>query len=249
MDDRSQPARLPRAVFFDVGDTLLDTSAMLDAALYTALVPIDSTRTIEEVRAAVQRSGDQLPQRRPPFHVARENAEWWIDRYRRVGAELGLGGASLDRFVDTVATGHFQGDALHVVPDAPPALRRLADHGLRLGVISNWDDTLEPILARKGLRPFFQAVVASTSVGHAKPDRRVFAHALDLLGVRADEAWHVGDDPTCDALGAVRAGLRAVLLDPLDLYARLDDAGVVRVRRLAEAADRILAASASYHPR
>jgi putative hydrolase of the HAD superfamily len=229
-----------RAVFFDVGDTLLDTSAMLDAALYTALVPIDPARTIEDVRAAVARSGEALPQRRPPFHVARENAAWWVDRYRRVGVALGLTGASLERFVTTVSESHFQGDALHVVPDAPPALRRLAERGIALGVISNWDDTLERILERKGLRRFFRAVVVSTSIGHAKPDRRVFAHALEVLGVAAAEAWHVGDDPTCDALGAVRAGMRAALLDPLDLHGRLDGTGVVRVRSVGQAVERIL---------
>ena len=237
MDPQS---RLPRAVFFDVGDTLLDTSAMLDAALYTALVPIDPARTIEEVRAAVERSGDSLPQRRPPYHIARENAEWWIDRYRRVGIELGLTDEALERFVATVSQSHFQGDALSIVPGAPPALRRLAERGIALGVISNWDDTLEPILRRKGLHPFFGAFVASGVLGRAKPDPHVFEHALSLLGVKAQDAWHVGDDPTADALGARRAGMRAALLDPYDLYGKLDAAGVVRVRNLAEATDQIL---------
>src|SRR5262245_45212341 len=120
------PPHLPRAVFFDVGDTLLDTSAMLDSALYTALVPIDPGRTIEEVRAAVARSGEALPVRQPPFYEVRENARWWVDRYRRVGEELGLTGDTLTTFTDTVAEGHFRGDALHVVPDAPAALARLA---------------------------------------------------------------------------------------------------------------------------
>jgi len=240
MDPQS---RLPRAVFFDVGDTLLDTSAMLDAALYTALVPIDPARTIDEVRAAVGRSGDSLPQRRPPYHVARENAAWWIDRYRRVGVELGLAGEALERFVDSVSQSHFQGDALSIVPDAPPALRRLAERGIALGVISNWDDTLEPILARKGLHRFFKVFVASAVLGRAKPDPRVFEHALKQMGVAAGDAWHVGDDPTCDALGAARAGMRAALLDPFDLYGQLDGTGIVRVKRVGEAVDRILATS------
>lgn len=237
MDDAS---RVPRAVFFDVGDTLLDTSAMLDSALYTALVPLDPARTIDEVRAAVARSGEALPQRQPPFYEVRENAAWWIDRYRRVGQELGLAGKALERFVTTVSDGHFQGDALHVVPDAPAALARLAARGIALGVISNWDDTLEPILRRKGLHPFFRVFVASTLLGMAKPDPRIFEHALSLLGVEARDAWHVGDDPTADALGARRAGMRAVLLDPYDMYARLEAAGVVRARSLTEAVEAIL---------
>jgi HAD superfamily hydrolase (TIGR01509 family) len=238
--DPNPRSTLPRAVFFDVGDTLLDTGAMLDGALFTALVPIDPTRTIEEVRAAVARSGEALPVRQPPFREVSANTAWWVDRYRRIGEELGLAHDSLLTFVATVAEGHFQGDALQVVPDAPAALARLAARGIALGVISNWDDTLEPILMRKGLHRFFRVFVASTLLHRAKPERAIFEHALAQMGVAAGEAWHVGDDPTADALGASRAGLTAVLLDPFDLYPHLDGARIVRAKSLTAAADRIL---------
>ncbi len=239
--DPARPARpLPRAVFFDVGDTLLDTSAMLDSALYTALVPLDATRTIADVRRAVEESGATLPVKRPPFHEVKDNAAWWIDRYQRVGEALGLDDAAVDRFVTTVSAGHFSGDPLVVVPDAPAALTRLAERGIVLGVISNWDDTLEAILENKGLRRFFRACTASTAIHRAKPDPRIFEYALGLLDVDAADAWHVGDNPTADALGARRAGMNAVLLDPHGLYPNLEREGVVRARSLTEAVDRIL---------
>ncbi len=241
MDSAGTLRTTPGAVFFDVGDTLLDTSAMLDSALYTALVPLDPTRTIADVRRAVEVSGDTLPVKRPPFHEVKENVAWWIDRYQRVGEALGLDDAAVERFVTTVTAGHFGGDPLVVVPDAPVALARLAERGIPLGVISNWDDTLEAILERKGLRRFFRACIASTALHRAKPDRAIFEHALGLLGVAASDAWHVGDDPTADALGARRAGMHAVLLDPHGLYPNLEREGVVRARSLTEAVDRILA--------
>jgi FMN phosphatase YigB (HAD superfamily) len=153
---------------------------------------------------------------------------------------LGLDAPALDRFVATVGAGHFGGDPLVVVPDAPAALARLAERGIALGVISNWDDTLEAILERKGLRSFFRVCVASTALHRAKPDREIFEHALALMGVAADEAWHVGDDATADALGALRAGMGAMLLDPHGLYASLEREGVRRARTLSEAVDRIL---------
>jgi putative hydrolase of the HAD superfamily len=236
----SHEARPPRAVFFDVGDTLLDTSAMLDTALFTALVPVDPTRTIEEVRRAVLFSAADMPTRQPPFYLARANAAWWVARYRAVANALGLVGDDLERFVTTVAEGHFEGDALHVVPDAPAALARLAEAGVTLGVISNWDDTLDAILERKGLRGFFAVVLASGTLGVAKPSRAIFERALALVGARADEAWHVGDDPNADAIGASRAGLHALLLDPHDLYARLDGPDIARAPTLSAAVDRIL---------
>ena len=233
-------ARPPRAVFFDVGDTLLDTSAMLDTALFTALVPIDPSRTIEDVRRAVLASAADMPSRLPPFFAARANAAWWIARYSAVGDALGLDDADLDRFVTTVADGHFGGDALHVVTDAPAALARLRTAGVTLGVISNWDDTLDAILERKGLRGYFAVVLASGTVGVAKPSRAIFEHALAAVGAPAGEAWHVGDDPGADAAGAQQAGLHALLLDPHGLYPGVEQRGIARARTLSAAVDRIL---------
>ena len=239
----SSTRAVPRAVFFDVGDTLLDTSAMLDSAIFTALVPIDPTRTIEDVRAAVLASGEALPTRQPPFYEAKSNARWWVERYRAVGVALGLEGNALERFLSIVTEGHFGGDALHVEPDAPASLARLEARGVALGVISNWDDTLDWILERKGLRRFFREVVVSSAFGRAKPDRAIFAYALEQIGARADEAWHVGDDPEADALGAARAGLHAMLLDPHDLYRSLETDRIARAPSLTAAVDIILGES------
>jgi putative hydrolase of the HAD superfamily len=229
-------------VFFDVGDTLLDTSAMLDAALYTALVSIAPGVSLADVRRAVETSAADLPRRTPPFEDVQENVEWWMDRYRRVGQALALSPDALDRFVHQVVGGHLSGDPLRVVPGVPEALGALAARGIRLGVISNWDDTLDDILARKGLRTFFDAVIVSTALGEAKPSRAIFEHALRTMGVTASEAWHVGDDALADAAGATRAGLTAVLLDPIGMYASMDRYGIVRVKSIDEARDRILAA-------
>jgi putative hydrolase of the HAD superfamily len=238
--DSSAPSPPPRAVFFDVGDTLLDTSAMLDSAIFTALVPVDPARTIEQVRAAVKASGDAMPTRQPPFYEVRGNVRWWNERYRAVGEALALEGDALERFLTTVTESHFGGDALHVVPDAPASLARLSERGIALGVISNWDDTLEAILERKGLRRFFRVVIASTAVGRAKPDPRIFEYALHEIGAQAAEAWHVGDDPEADAIGATQAGLQALLLDPHDLYRALEAYGIARAPTLTQAVDRIL---------
>lgn len=235
---RTRPAR---AVFFDVGGTLLDTNSMLDAALLTALAPIDPERTIGEVRRAVAQTAADMPVRRPPFTRVEANVSWWIERYRRVGGALGLAGGQLETFVETAWRAHSTGDNLCVVTDAPEALGRLRTAGFRLGVISNWDDSLEDILARKGLAGWFDVVLASTLVGVAKPDRGIFELALARVALPADEAWHVGDDPDADALGARAAGLGAVLLDPFNLYAQLEARGVLRAFTLTGAVDRILA--------
>jgi putative hydrolase of the HAD superfamily len=49
-------------------------------------------------------------------------------------------------------------------------------------------------------------------VGVAKPDRRLFEAALELAGVSAAEALHVGDSYEEDVVGARAAGIEPVLL-------------------------------------
>jgi putative hydrolase of the HAD superfamily len=97
-------------------------------------------------------------------------------------------------------------------PDAAPALRALRALGLSIVVVSNWDASLHERLAETGLAPLVDGAVASAELGHAKPDRAIFEHALGLAGADAGSALHAGDAPEEDVAGALAAGLRAVLV-------------------------------------
>jgi putative hydrolase of the HAD superfamily len=104
-------------------------------------------------------------------------------------------------------------DAWVVFPDAVPALERLRSMGLRLAVISNFDERLPVLLAALELAHRVDLVVPSSSIGLAKPNPRLFRHALERLEVEAGAALHVGDHRLEDVEGAQAAGMEAVLLD------------------------------------
>jgi putative hydrolase of the HAD superfamily len=92
---------------------------------------------------------------------------------------------------------------------AAAALAELARRGLALGVVSNFDQRLPGILAGLDLAKHLRAVVLPARAGAAKPDPRIFAHALAELGVAAGETVFVGDDAAADLDGARAAGLHA----------------------------------------
>ncbi|HSM13961.1 MAG TPA: HAD-IA family hydrolase [Thermoanaerobaculia bacterium] len=100
-----------------------------------------------------------------------------------------------------------------VYPDVLPALERLKGSGLRLAVVSNWDERLPALLERLDLARWFDAVVVSAAVGVEKPHPRIFAVALERLGLAADAVVHVGDRQLDDVEGAKGAGLAALRLD------------------------------------
>jgi HAD superfamily hydrolase (TIGR01509 family) len=101
-----------------------------------------------------------------------------------------------------------------VLPGVPAALASLRAGGLRLVVVSNSDGTAEAGMVACGLRPLVDGVVDSAVFGVEKPDRRIFEHALEVAGVRATDAIHVGDLHAADVVGAIGAGIHPVLLDP-----------------------------------
>jgi putative hydrolase of the HAD superfamily len=104
--------------------------------------------------------------------------------------------------------------ALHfeAFPDAAPALEQLRAGGLRMVAASNWDSSLPQVLERTGLAGLLDGVVSSAAAGAAKPDPRLFEAALELAGVPAQTALHVGDRPDNDVEGARAVGMSAALI-------------------------------------
>jgi len=96
--------------------------------------------------------------------------------------------------------------------DTVPALDRLAHLGVRLGVVSNWDYTLERVLKHLGIHDRFEFVLASLVEGMEKPDPRFFWWAAECFPAERSAVVHVGDNPLDDVSGARGAGLQALLL-------------------------------------
>ncbi|HWG89337.1 MAG TPA: HAD family hydrolase [Candidatus Thermoplasmatota archaeon] len=98
--------------------------------------------------------------------------------------------------------------ALPLFPDALPALDRVAP--LPVAIISNaTEEELQQILAATGLKARVQVAVSAERAGAWKPARAPFQLALRELGVRPEEALHVGDSLSDDVGGAKAAGMRA----------------------------------------
>ncbi|GAA3138207.1 FMN phosphatase YigB (HAD superfamily) [Kribbella aluminosa] len=63
---------------------------------------------------------------------------------------------------------------------------------------------------RSLLSPWVSDFFPSCRIGHTKPDPRAFHAVADQLGIGPDRVIHVGDDWTCDIVGAVESGCGAV---------------------------------------
>lgn len=95
--------------------------------------------------------------------------------------------------------------------DAIRVLRALQTRGVRVVLLSNIGVDVRPRLRATGLAELLDDVVLSYEVGLVKPDPKIFAQALERLGLPAGRALMVGDSPHAD-VGGVPLGVRTLIL-------------------------------------
>jgi REG-2-like HAD superfamily hydrolase len=98
-------------------------------------------------------------------------------------------------------------------PDVAEALASADQRGLLQGVVSDWGTDLVPILHAHEITRHLDFVVASATVGLAKPHPGIFLHALERARLQARDVVYVGDSYVADVLGARAAGIVPVLID------------------------------------
>jgi len=104
-------------------------------------------------------------------------------------------------------------ESYRLFPDSVPALQKVRGMGLKLGLISNFEEWLEGMLIEMEVAHLFDMMVISGKEGIEKPDPKIFNIALERSGMAAEETVYVGDHPRIDAEGAEAVGMTGVLID------------------------------------
>ncbi len=135
--------------------------------------------------------------------------EVFVRLYRERGVEA-------DREL-AVHTGQFfrslSTDYLRLYDGVETMLSHLRQAGKKIYLLSNAQSifTAHEIRALH-LERWFDGMFLSSDHGCKKPDLRFYEKLLNTYGIDRDTAVMIGNDGTCDILGARRAGLRAIYL-------------------------------------
>lgn len=193
-----------RVVFFDVDDTLLDTSTFAETARKAAIelmvdngLPLDKDEAYGVLKTIIRQKGSNYGKH---FNILTEVVLGHEDpmlvalgmiTYHNVKIAL------LRPFAETIDT-----------------LIYLKIQGYRLGVISNgitikqWEK-----LVRLNVYSFFDEVITSEEVGAKKPDKLIYDVALRKMNGDPEKSIMIGNKFKEDALGAVNAGMSAILVN------------------------------------
>ena len=196
-----------RAVLFDAAETLFTTRGSVGeiygslAQQYGSKAPTDA---IQAAFARQFRGAGPLSQQ--------DQKRWWKDVVHRVFSEVGMVD-NFDQFFEQVYDRFRDSQGWTLFPETIEVLTELKKRGLKLGVISNFDDRAYSVMRSLNILQFFDSVTLSSETGYCKPDREIFEAAVRSLAVPASEVLLVGDSLRDDVEAAMNAGLSAFLLD------------------------------------
>jgi putative hydrolase of the HAD superfamily len=230
-----------KAVFFDVDFTLIYPGPIFQGEGYRSFcerygIQIDETTFSDAVAAAA-------PLLDGPDDTKYDD-EIFVSYTRRIIEYMGGRGAGVDScareiYREWAACHHFE-----LYDEVRGVLQELASAGIRIGLISNSHRCLVSFQSHFELQELVTATVSSSDHGLMKPHPSIFQAALQLANVEAMDAVMVGDSVRQDVEGALRAGMRAVLLhrgrEPHPELDQLAQRGVAVISSLRELPDLVL---------
>jgi len=212
-----------KAIFFDVGNTLLFPNRERIHAPLTKRGILPDADLLRDLECRTKNQFDGMM----TTNGSTDHSFWWLF-YSQLLSEIGLhDNAIRDQLVASIRnSGNW--DTIR-----PGTAEQLRDIGKRcpIAVISNADGRIEDVLRRCGIAHCFRTITDSGLVGYEKPHPEIFRQALKSMNAAPEESLYVGDVYSVDYLGATGAGMQAVLMDIPGAYR---DKGVPRVESLEE---------------
>lgn len=207
-----------RGVFFDAAGTLFETREPVGETYARIARAYGVDASAEAVGAGFRRTfRNAAPLAfgpgRSPEDLRRLERNWWHGLVAKTFAGIGEF-ADFQGYFNSLFD--FFADPANWIanPEALPTFRALRECGRTIGVISNFDYRLYRILDGLGLRRWLDSIIISSEIGFAKPSAKLFEAALERHQLAPAEALHVGDSEQLDVVGAISAGMTAVLLKP-----------------------------------
>lgn len=215
-----------KAVFFDVGDTLLTIPAA-SVLLHRHLAARSLHRGEEQISELFTEAfrlfyyGKQSD----AFEACSPESDrlFWMKLYHYILEKLGVEEekwteeqihACCHELYDLFTSPEHYA----LFEDVIETITELQRRGFRLGIISNFAPTLKAILADKGILDFFEPVIVSTEVGLEKPDPAIFRLALEQAGLEAADVLYVGDHDKNDIWAPAQVGIDAVKIKRYDYH-------------------------------
>lgn len=207
---------LPRAILFDLDDTILDTT-------------LSATRVWRLTALAFE---EEIGQPAAVFDPILDRARvwYWADPARNHAGRLDVQQSRIevthhgllelgidDRALATRFADHYSQhrvSSMQPFPGAIETLEYFVSRGVPMALITNGDaQGQRDKVAHFDLTQYFQAVLIEGELGFGKPDPRVFEQALRACDAPAEGSWCVGDNLAWEVAAPQSLGMQGIWCD------------------------------------
>ena len=212
-----------KAIFFDVGNTLLFPNRERIHAPLAERGLMPDADLLRDLECRTKNQFDRMM----TTNGSTDHSFWWMF-YSQLLSEIGLNDNAIrDQFVASIRN---SGNWDTIRPGTAEKLREIGER-YQIAVISNADGKIADVLRKCSIEQCFRTITDSGLVGFEKPHPEIFRQALKSMNAAPEASLYVGDVYSVDYLGATSAGMQAVLMDIPGAYR---DKGVPRVESLEE---------------
>jgi len=212
--------KLPRAMLIDMDDTILSAYGRPEIAWHHIAAEFASEFAPlppQQVAAAVLTFARNFwanaePAWRLKLGEARRIAVQGgfdalaVSGHARLPADLAIRIA--DRFTE------YREQEMFIFPGAHDAIDALRALGVKLALVTNGAaDTQRAKVERFELAHRFHHIQIEGEHGFGKPEERAYLHAMDALGVTAEDTWMIGDNLEWEVEVPQRLGIYAIWMD------------------------------------
>ena len=239
---------LPRALFFDLDDTIIDDSSNVDSGWRTAVTKLaPSGLEVDALLRLIHEVCDWYWSDSERHRVGRadlRSTSAWIvgEALRRLGTpDDGLSSSIGNRYRDIREEGQ------QLLPGAIDTLETLKTLDVRLALLTNGSaESQRRKVLRFGLEPYFDYLSIEGEFGCGKPDERVYKGALTALAAEPRDTWMVGDNLEWDVAAPMRLGITGIWFDrhaaglPISVTAKLFADGATKPDRVIRSLTELL---------
>lgn len=212
----------PRAILFDLDDTILSVYDRPDAAWH--VVANEMSDRLSPLPAAV--AADAIAVFTGEFWSDPARHKAWRMRIAAARREIVAGGFArlaeagyqlptfdvAEQLADRFST--YRDEQISLLPDAHKVIDELRRRGLRLALVTNGAAVIQRAkIARFDLSHRFDHVQIEEEAGFGKPEERAYLYAMSSLGVTPSETWMVGDNLEWEVAAPQRLGIYGVWHD------------------------------------
>jgi putative hydrolase of the HAD superfamily len=219
-----EPTPLPRAILFDLDDTILSAYGRPELAW-----PVVASQFADELQPlAADEFAAAVIAVSHAFWADTTHQAYWRMRLaegRRAIvagalAQLRASGRPVplpetgDRLADRFTA--YRDEQMCLFPDALMVIDALRSFGVRLALVTNGAAEIQRgKIARFDLTHRFDHIQIEGEHGFGKPDERAYRHAMQALDVGPHETWMVGDNLEWEVVAPQRLGIHAIWHDSL----------------------------------